>query len=87
MPSVIMPNSPGDPQECRQYAARCRELGDQTNDPLLQNAYSDLALSSNPGSTIEIICRFEIGFGSTRRRNALQFCLGARVTEAIARVN
>ena len=23
-----MPNGPGDPEECRQYAARCRELAD-----------------------------------------------------------
>jgi thiamine monophosphate synthase len=40
-----MPNGPGDPEECRQYAARCRELADQTNDQLLLNAYLDLAQS------------------------------------------
>lgn len=40
-----MPNGPGDPEECRQYAARCRELADQTNDPLAQKAYLDLAQS------------------------------------------
>ena len=40
-----MPNGPGDPKECRQYAAHCRELADQTNDPLLQKAYLDLAQS------------------------------------------
>ena len=33
-----MHNGPGDPEECRQYAARCRELADQTNDPLAQKA-------------------------------------------------
>jgi hypothetical protein len=42
---VTMPNGPGDPKECRQYAARCRELADQTNDPLLQKAYLDVAES------------------------------------------
>jgi hypothetical protein len=41
-----MPNGPGDPEECRQYVARCRELADQTNDPLLKKkAYVDLAHS------------------------------------------
>ena len=40
-----MPNGPGDPEECRQYATRCRELADQTNDPLLQKAYLDVAQS------------------------------------------
>ena len=40
-----MPNGPGDPEECRQYAARCRELADQTNDPLMLKAYLDLAQS------------------------------------------
>jgi hypothetical protein len=38
-----MPIGPGDPKECREYAARCRELADQTNDPLLQKAYLDVA--------------------------------------------
>jgi hypothetical protein len=38
-------NGPGDPRECREYAARCRELADQTDDPLLQKAYLDLAQS------------------------------------------
>ena len=38
-----MPIGPGDPKECREYAARCRELADQTEDPLLQRAYLDLA--------------------------------------------
>ena len=38
-----MPIGPGDPKECREYAARCRELADQTNDPLLQRAYLDVA--------------------------------------------
>ena len=66
-----MPNGPGDPKECRQYAARCRELADQTNDPLLQKAYLDVAQSwskladelesSNSGSTIEIICHSRTG--------------------------
>jgi hypothetical protein len=40
-----MPNGPGDPEECRQYVARCRELADETNDPLLKKAYLDLAQS------------------------------------------
>ena len=40
-----MPNGPGDPKDGRQYAARCRELADQTNDPLAQKAYLDLAQS------------------------------------------
>ena len=40
-----MPNGPGDPEECRQYVARCLELADQTNDPLLKKAYFDLAQS------------------------------------------
>ena len=38
-----MPNGPGDPEECRQYVARC--LADETNDPLLKKAYLDLAQS------------------------------------------
>jgi hypothetical protein len=40
-----MPHGPGDPRECREYAARCRELANQTDDPLLQKAYFDVAQS------------------------------------------
>jgi hypothetical protein len=40
-----MPNGPGDPRECREYAARCRELANQTDDSLLQKAYFDVAQS------------------------------------------
>ena len=38
-----MPTGPGDPKECREYAARCRELAEQASDPLLQQAYFDVA--------------------------------------------
>jgi hypothetical protein len=38
-----MPSDAGDPKECREYAARCRELAEQANDPLLQQAYFDVA--------------------------------------------
>ena len=38
-----MPSGPGDPKECREYAARCRKLAEQANDPLLGKAYFDVA--------------------------------------------
>ena len=40
---VIMPSGPGDPKQCREYAARCRVLAEQANDPLLGKAYFDVA--------------------------------------------